>query len=125
MWILLFPLFALSKEYTSKETACYILATEYFTKQSKTIQNEIDRDKNLDPLGIINKMVMDSFARCNNTITEEQATKVLKYTVTDEYISLVEIDINSYKTISVEPNFDFIKEFKRIQVSVPRHRDEL
>ncbi|OMJ69245.1 hypothetical protein SteCoe_33078 [Stentor coeruleus] len=125
MWILLLSLGVIVSGYTRKETACYVLVTQFMEKKAQEIQETFSRDPNADSLGLINCMVKDSFTRCNNTITSSQASKANKYGALEELLPLVEFDVNDYKGKKVEPNYDFIKEFRKIQSEVPTRSNDL
>lgn len=125
MWILLLALGTFVSGYTHKETACYVLVTQFMEKKAVEIQEKFSKDPDVDSLGLINCMVKDSFTRCNNTITLMQAKKANKYGALEELMQLVEFDVNDYKGKKVEPNYDFIKEFRRIQSDVPPRNNDL
>lgn len=116
---------AFSEGYTEKETACHVLVTGFLTENSESIKNEYQHIENIDPIGIINRMVMDSFTQCSSKITDKEAKYVNANGHSENYSHLVQIDIKAYSGVDVEPNFDFITKFRKMQPQNGNFKEEL
>ena len=116
---------AIASSHTEGERACYLLASKYFINQSLEIQEKINKQSSSDPLGTINKMIKDSFLKCNETITKEETLDVNSSIIKEIYYELVKTKIDDYISLEVEPNFEFIGYFKSIGESVERKKVEL
>ena len=112
-----------SVQHTEKETACYTLVTNYLVANTEVIDKELKTTGHKDQVGVINKMVLDSFTNCNSTITPSQARYVNTRENPTAFKSLVEIDIKAYSKMKVDPNMDFITTFRAIESSVEHYKN--
>jgi hypothetical protein len=114
MWTFFAVILVMTESFTNKEIACGGLVMDYITEKSDSIHSKFKENKNLDEVGILNKMIKDSFTKCNSTITQSQARSIDSHRLSKDLFHLVEIDIDYYYSIKVEPNLDFITLFKKI-----------
>ena len=124
-WLVFIVALAIAEEYTVTERACSVLAMDFLLTQSKAIETRYAKNADIDIVGIINRIALDSFEKCTKIISKEQADYVDLNGYARRFANLAEVDVMAYGSVKVEPSLDFIGKLKKIHSTAKMHKTEL